>query len=139
MAGPFVLGIVFYRTTQIRTDGSINDNIFVYIFPMLGLIGIFISKIVYRKLLRPLGQKDRLSTKLAGLQAASLISYALVEGPALLNIVWFSQTGNLLYLTVGAVLIIYLFTVRPKKEKVVNDLRLSNEHKKQFDSMDTPM
>lgn len=131
LAGPLIAGAFFYLNTEISTNGSGND-IFIYIFPIIGLGGIFASKVIYRLFLNPLKQKENLRDKLAGLQSASLIQYALIEGPAFLNIIWFSQTGNLLYLTIGGVLLIYLFILRPNKAKIENDLELKGEHKRQF-------
>jgi len=76
---------------------------------------------------------------LAGYQAASLIKYALLEGPALLNIIWFSLTGNLLYLTIGGVMILFLFIQRPKAEKIEKELELKSDHKRQFYKLDEPL
>ena len=136
--GPLLTGAVFYMNTELNTNGTQND-IFIYIFPVIALAGIFASKVLYRVLINPLKQKERLQDKLAGLQSASFIQYALIEGPAFLNIIWFSQTGNLLYLTIGAVLLIYLFTLRPTKTKIENDLELKGEHKRQFDKGNEPL
>ncbi|GMN10548.1 hypothetical protein MTsPCn9_24760 [Croceitalea sp. MTPC9] len=138
LAGPLLTGAFFYLNTEINTSGNTND-IFIYIFPMIALAGIFASKVLYRLFLNPLKQKEQLRDKLAGLQSASLIQYALIEGPAFLNIVWFSQTGNLLYLTVGGVLLIYLFILRPTKTKIENDLELKGEHKRQFNKGNEPL
>jgi len=138
LLGPILAGVVFYLNTEITTNGTTND-IFVYIFPVIALAGIFASKVLYRLFLNPLKQKEQLKEKLAGLQSASLIQYALIEGPAFLNIIWFSQTGNLLYLTIGAVLLIYLFTLRPTKTKIETDLELKGEHKRQFKKGNEPL
>lgn len=136
--GPLLTGAIFYMSTELNTNGTQND-IFIYIFPVIALVGIFASKVLYRVLINPLKQKERLQDKLAGLQSASFIQYALIEGPAFLNIIWFSKTGNLLYLTIGAVLLIYLFTLRPTKTKIENDLDLKGEHKRQFDKGNEPL
>ena len=135
LAGPLISGIIFYMNTQSVINGS-PDDIFIYILPVIGLAGIFASKTLYSMLLSPLKQKDNLQEKLAGLQTASLVRYALVEGPALFNIIWFGQTGNLLYLTIGGVLVIYLFILRPTKSKIESDLELKGEHQRKFNKMD---
>lgn len=135
LAGPLLAGIFFYFNTEIKVNGTAND-ILIYIFPIIGLAGIFTSKFLYQQFLTPLKAHELLKTKLVGLQTASLIQYVLIEGPALLNIVWFEKTGNLLYLTVGGVLLIYLFMLRPTKSKIENDLELKGEHKRQFDHLD---
>lgn len=135
LAGPLLAGIFFYLNTEVNANGS-QEDIFIYIFPLIALVAIFTSKVVYRTFLKPLKQKEHLRDKLAGLQSASLIQYALIEGPAFLNIIWFGQTGNLLYLTIGGVLLIYLFILRPTKTNIENDLELKGEHKRQFNRFD---
>ncbi|WP_350292909.1 hypothetical protein [uncultured Croceitalea sp.] len=138
LVGPLLAGAFFYANTEVNANGATND-IFIYIFPLIALAGIFASKVIYRLFLNPLKQKEHLRDKLAGLQSASLIQYALIEGPAFLNIIWFSQTGNLLYLTIGGVLLIYLFILRPNKAKIENDLELKGEHKRQFNQGNKPL
>lgn len=140
LAGPTVAGVIFYFTTSVSNTSEFNqEDIFVYLLPIIAMAGIFVGKFLYPKLLIPVKKKETLQQKLAGFQTASLIQYALVEGPALINIVWFSITGNLLYLTIGGVLIIYLFTLRPTKDKVELDLELQGEHKSQFNKLETPL
>lgn len=137
-AGPLLVTAFFYFNTELETNGTASD-IYVYVFPIIALIGIFSSKFIFNLLIKKLKTKETLQAKLAGYQSASLIKFALIEGPALLNIVWFSQTGNLLYLTIGGVLILFLFMQRPKTEKIETDLELNSEHKRQFHKLDEPI
>ncbi|KPM32374.1 Hypothetical protein I595_790 [Croceitalea dokdonensis DOKDO 023] len=132
LASPLLLGVFYFLNTAIDTNGGAND-VFVYVFPMFGLAGYFASKVISRKLILPLKDKKSLSEKLIGFQTASIIQYTLVEGPALLNILWFGMTGNLLFLTIGGALALYLFSIRPKKEKIIEDLALSMEEKRALD------
>ncbi len=136
MAAPLLMGIFFYSTTTISTNTTLDDDIFIYIFPIIGLAGIFASNFMFKIVTKDVDQKETLGEKLAIFQQASLIKYALLEGPAILNLVWFSITGNLLFLTVAGVLILFLFMQRPTKSKVELALGLKGEHKRQFDRMD---
>ncbi|MDT0621165.1 hypothetical protein [Croceitalea vernalis] len=136
--GPLFAATIFYMNTEIITNGTQND-IFIYVFPLIALGGIFASKYMFNLFIKNLKNHKTLQAKLTGYQTASLIKYALIEGPAFLNIVWFSQTGNLLFLTIGGVLIIFLFTQRPRANKIEIDLNLNSEHKSQFRDLDRPM
>jgi hypothetical protein len=135
MAGPLLLGILFYLNTPLNTNGTIAD-IFVYILPLIALGGIFAGNFIFKKLLSNIKKNESLQHKLTGYQTASLVKFALLEGPALLNILWFSQTGNLLFLTIGMVLVLFLFMQRPTKIKIENDLELTGEHKRRFNRLD---
>lgn len=136
---PLAMAVFFYSTTTLTTNASLDDDIFIYVFPVIGLVGIFAANFMFKIFTKAAVQKETLGKKLAGFQQASLIKYALLEGPAILNLVWFSTTGNLLFLTVAGVLILFLFMQRPTKSKVELALQLKGEHKRQFDRMDDPI
>ncbi len=136
VAGPLLVGTILYLNTNIKMDGSIGDDIFVYVFPLMALVGIFSGKYIYNILLNNLKKNDDLQQKLVGYQTASFVKWGLLEGPALLNIMWFSTNGNLLFLTVGGTLLVFLFAQRPTKSKIENELELKGEHKRAFDRLD---
>lgn len=136
--GPLLIAAFFYMNTALVTNGTQND-IFIYVFPILALAGIFASKFMFNLLVKNVKNQERLRAKLAGYQTASVIKFALLEGPAILNIAWFGFSGNLLYLTIGGVLILFLFMQRPKAEKIENELELNSEHKRQFRKLDEPV
>lgn len=138
VSGPLLVGTIFYMNTELINNGTQND-IFIYVFPLIALAGVFASKFLFNLFIKNLKSHETLQAKLAGYQTASLIKFALIEGPAFLNIVWFSQSGNLLYLTIGGVLILFLFMQRPKAEKIETELELNSEHKRQFQKLDEPI
>lgn len=138
-AGPLIVGLIFYSSTPIQEYKDIQGDIAIYIFPLIGLMGFLSSMYMFKALTKNVENKPSLQEKLANFQSASLIRYALLEGPALLNLVWFSTTGNLLFLTVAGVLILLLFLQRPTKLKIDRELQLKGEHKRQFNRMDDPI
>ncbi|MEN1784737.1 MAG: hypothetical protein AAGF77_06300 [Bacteroidota bacterium] len=110
-----------------------------FIFPVLGLAGFFAGKFFYQKSLQKIRTMPVLSQKLTAFRSAALIQYALLEGPALINLVAFGQTGNFLFLTVGGALLLYLWTMRPHTEKIKRDLALRGEHLQQFEKTNEPL
>ncbi len=138
-AGPLIIGLIFYYNTPIQEYQELEGDIFIYVFPFIGLMGVLASTYMFKILIKNLENKPGLHEKLAGFLSASLIRFALLEGPAILNLVWFSNTGNLLFLTVAGVLVLLLFLQRPTKLKVDRELHLKGEHKRQFDRMDDPI
>ena len=98
----------------------------------IGVIGVFLSNYLYKKNINSLKDKSSLREKLTGFQSASIISYAPLEGAALLGIVAAYKYPNIFYLIISALLIIYLFYRRPSKDKIERDLELNSELKNQF-------
>lgn len=135
LAGPLLAATIFYLNTEIQMNGSSGDDIFIYVFPIIALGGVFASTFLFKIMLNNLKNTEDLQKKLAGYQTASLIKWALLEGPALLNIVWFATTGNLLFLTIAGVLLLFLFMQRPTKLKMENELELKGELKREFDKL----
>ena len=136
VAGVLALGLVNFLQTAISPDQE--NNAMTYLFPVFGLMGIFVGSIIFKQMLPKLKTENLLSKKLMGYQTACLIRWALIEGPALLNIVWFGNTGNSLYLAVGATLVIYLTWLRPTKQKLEQELELKGELLNQFKKEDEP-
>lgn len=137
VAGPLLLGTFFYLQTDVSTTSE--DDMMIYIFPLLGVAGIFVGQFLFKQLTSKLKKDATLSSKLATYQTASLVRWALVEGPALLNFVWFGNTSNSLFLAIGATLLIYLFLLRPTKTKIQNDLKLQGPQLTQFTKTDHPL
>ncbi|MEL6485045.1 MAG: hypothetical protein AAFP96_09395, partial [Bacteroidota bacterium] len=85
--GPIAVGLIFYYSTPIKEYKETAGDFFIYVFPLLGLIGVLASAFMFKTLTKNIADKSSLQEKLASFQSASLIRYALLEGPALLNLV----------------------------------------------------
>ena len=138
LGGLLLVTVLLYLQTEKLPPNDSGEDVMIYIFPSIGILGIFLSKFLFKQQLQQLEDKKLLSQKLPGYLTASLISYALIEGPAFLNIVWFGSTGNMLYFAVTLTLIVYLLWQRPTRSKIENDLNLTGELKRQFNQVDAP-
>ena len=125
-----VIAFALIENRELRWNDT--DDIFFFIVPIAAISGIILGNILYKKGLESLVDKNSLKEKLTGFQTVLIIKYALLEGPSLIGVVAFFSTGNLLYLLISGVLIIYFFLQRPSKEKIMNDLDLSGALKDQF-------
>jgi len=123
---------LLYMNTEVVLNTEGKEDIVAYVFPFLGLAGILASKYIFRLKMQSLKQEVSLSKMLPGYMTASLISYALVELPAFLNIIWFTTTGNMLYFAVVLALAIYLFWLRPTRGKIEVDLALKGRLLEEF-------
>ena len=67
-------------------------------------------------------------------QTALIIRCAFSEGASLLGIVAFLITGNLVYLLLTGLNIIYFIWIRPTKQKIEDELNLGYEEKADLES-----
>lgn len=140
LAGPFMLGVLAYSQTENPyLDYTNTEDVFIYIVPVFAISGIFLGNLLFKQMMATAMKSDGLRTKLVRFQTASLIKYALIEGPALLGAVAFLNTGNLTYLYIAGVLILFLYLLRPTKEKIELGLQLRGVEKAQFNQSNTPM
>lgn len=139
-ATPIILGFLFYFNAQepkFSTSGS--DDMFLAIVPLVALASIFLGDFIFKKILGSIPEASGLRDKLNKFQTASILKYVLLEGASLFSIVIFSNTQNLVYLTIGIILILYLFIQRPTKQKIENNLNLKGTDKAKFDRTHEPV
>jgi hypothetical protein len=111
-----------------------TTDVFYILVPIVVVCGVILSNFLFQKNLSTIDPKDLLQNQLAQYQSTSLIKYALIEGPALLSLVTFILTENILFLIIALILILYLFSLRPTKQRIIEDLKLNHELKNLFDN-----
>lgn len=127
-----VLGLAaFAAFTFFSGPGFVNqfsteNDVFIYIIPIVAIVGYFASKYLYTKELASIKTSDNLKTKLALYQKANILKFALLEGPAFLAFLQFLSKGYTLYFTIGATLLLYLAMQKPNKANAVTELSLDN-------------
>ena len=94
--------------------------------------GVIAGHFLFRRKLQALRQLNGLSTKLKNYRAASLMRWALLEGPALFTIVAFLLTGKYWLLGLCAALIALFISYKPPKQSALQDLQLSHEEEYQL-------
>jgi len=131
--GQIIFAIIVFahhQKTEMVVD-PINDVMFIPFLVTL-LMAFAVGPVIYKKLLSQVHGKS-LTIKLNQFRAASIVKYALIEGPSLFGIVIYFLSGNFFYLLVSGLLIIYFLTLRPTKEKIEKGLNLDYKEKEQFE------
>lgn len=113
-----------------------ENNPFFLIVPVIVIGGIYAGNFIWNKKVADIENEPSLRAKLMHYQTASIISWAFLEGPALLSVVAFFQSGNQLFLIIAVVVIGYLLMKRPSKEKVIEHLNLSMQEQSDFNQLD---
>lgn len=133
VAGVSIFLVVSYWQTMEFNAEMDNQNLFLYIVPVFALLGYFGSQFVFKNILSKIRMDAKLDEKLNTYQTASIIKYALIEGPAFLAIVAYNSSGNALPLVIGICLILYLAVQRPNREKIIESLPLTLEEKRKLE------
>lgn len=123
IAGVVLFTLVTFSITPQRGFSFATDP-FVIIDIILPVFGIVVGNLVYKTLVAKIPSDKSLNQKIAAIQAASIVRFALLEGPSLFSIVVYMLTGNLLFLMILALVLAYFISVRPSRNKVIEDLNL---------------
>lgn len=136
--GALIMGVVllsaflFYtlETPFFKFD---KNDLYTIVVPVVGICGVFVSLMVYKRLLLKITAKDNLHHKLAKFQSATIVKGALIEGPALFSSFMVTQTNNLLFYIYTAVLVIVMYLLFPTKQRFKKDVTLRLNEKSEFD------
>lgn len=123
----------FVQNNGFNADINTDSNL-LYMVPVVALLGYFGSQVLFKKMVSKVQVTDSLQTKLIHYQTASIMKYALIEGPAFIALFVYYTTGNALPLVIAGCLLAYLFVQRPTKEKVISGLNLNSDERRALDS-----
>ena len=132
-SGLLLFAIFAYFQNGSFTAAMNQEDIFVYIVPVVAAVGYFASQHLLRKLLSGIKKEEQLQSKLGKYQTALLVQYAVIEGPAFLALFAYYGTGNALHLVIAISLLAFLFTKKPTVAKLIKDVPLTLEEHRQFD------
>lgn len=99
------------------------DSVY-YILPIVALTIVYMSSVVFKNLIKSVNKNQALKDKLAKYQTASIVKYAMIEGPAVLCSVLALITGQLVFIVIAWCIIGYLYLAKPSDESVIKDLKL---------------
>ncbi|CAN5436190.1 hypothetical protein BH09BAC6_BH09BAC6_28740 [soil metagenome] len=132
-AGQLLFGIIaFLKTANQYFDLKNTGDPLFFIVPMVAIGGFAVGNFLFKKALITIAVQDQLNEKLKVYQSALITRAAMLEGPSLFGIVCFMITGNLFFLAIPGVIVLYFLTLWPTKQKMENDLDLTYEEKMEF-------
>ena len=121
---------VFLFINDFKVEISFNaTDILSFIIPSFLFVSIFLGKFLFKKNISEIKKTETLSKKLGSYQTAFIIQAAIAEGVTILAIIIYGQNVNLLFLAVSLVSLLYYLTLKPSKEKIINDLQLNIEER----------
>ncbi len=132
----FFVAIIFFQFDGGMTPTFDTSDTLLLVYPIIAIGAILGSQTIFKKLLTAAESKPGLKAKLASYQTASIIKFAIIEGPAFFGIILSMITGNTAFIAIAGVLIIYLLLQKPSRSKVESELNLRGEHRNQFNRFD---
>lgn len=131
----FALVMLFVTENQ-HFNMSSAGNPFLIILPIIAISAILISQLFFKQTCNQLVKKETLKQKFFGYQVAFIVKSAIIEIAVLIGIVVFSVDGNLFFLTIVGVLLLYFVSNYPNPSVVEQQLQLTSEETIQFHKMD---
>lgn len=131
--------LMFLQTKNQEFTFDYTGDVMFFVVPFMAIAGILAGNYLYKKTINGLASKNTLKEKLEGFQTASIIKYALLEGPAFLAIVAFMGEGNQYFLIISFILLGWLIAQRPTRDKVESALKLEGSLKHDFQKEDQPL
>lgn len=127
----FALMVIVLTNHEIK-QLSFNDPILWFV-AIISLAFYWISKKIYESLLGKISKSDLLPEKMRKSVLAHVVRYMPLEISALAGVVCFLAFSNWAFLLVTAFILLNIYLIIPKKEIILNDLKLTNEERKLFE------
>lgn len=108
--------------------------VFIYLAPAVSLFSILFSSRYFRKKLPAAAAAPYLSLKLDEYRKLYIMRCAIMEGGTIFCIIMYFITGHSLMLACSFAGIVMFAGLRPAKEKIIQELELSSEEIKIFES-----
>ncbi len=143
--GALCMGVFLFLGISVFlvNSGSVGDSfdpdqsqLFLYLALGLSIACLFVSRFIGPKILEGAKTKNTLDEKIEVYRSASIVNYALIEGPSLACITFFLLSGNYYILGLGIVNLLLLASLHPTKTKATIALELAGDHRRdiQLDS-----
>lgn len=130
--GLILFSVIAYSQSNGITIEPDSNNLFLYMVPIVAIIGYFGSQFIFKKMINSIKIDATLEEKLKKYKSASHIKFFLLEIPALVSIFAFYSTGNALPLVIAVCLIAYLYVQKPSPDKIKTELALTSDEIQQL-------
>lgn len=128
ITGQIIFAIIsFYLSNTENFDFSTKelDKIFIYIVLIFVVGGFSGSTLFFRYKLSRIKNKTSLIEKMTEYRSALIIRYALLETPSFFSLIAYLLTGNILFLGLSAIIILFFLTIKPTKNRTIFELKLN--------------
>ncbi len=121
-----MLGVLVFLKQSFIFHFASTDGLFLYLVPGIAILVLFMAPRIYASRIGSISDMQALTQKLESYRGALIIKLAMIEGAALLGIMIYYLTGNMLYIAIALALLLYFFYLKPTKATIQQDAKLSN-------------
>lgn len=127
LSGQVIFGLITYFLSETNHfEFNFSDPFFILV-SLFAISGPAIGNFIFNQKIDLLNKKESLKERISAYQSALITKYALIESPSLFGIIAYLLYGNLYYLLVSALLVLYFLTLAPNEQKMNIDLKVSSE------------
>lgn len=135
--GQVLFGIISFvvvtKNGATIADEFLNQGLFIVV-PIF-IIGAFIASIaLFKKRIETVKTRNNLVEKMAEYRGAIILKLAPLEGGSFLSIIAYFITGNIIFLSLSALIILMFLLNQPTKEKAIADLELNFDEEKELNN-----
>lgn len=118
---------IFIIQDGVTESGKELDKFFIFIVPVFGFLMMFFSRMIYRKTISVYNPDKSLHQKIVDFRNYKIITWAFIESACILSLVALLLTANYLYAVVFIFLLGYFLFMKPTRESLITDMRLTTE------------
>ena len=105
-----------------------QDKIFLCVAFIFSVAGYFAGTSIFNNRLAEIrGSDDDLDTKFNKYRAASIMRWAMIEGPCIFSLICFLLTADYKLLILALILIVVLTIIGPSRTKIATQMELDDE------------
>lgn len=101
-----------------------NGDIWVYMVPLTAIISYFGGNFIFERALINLKNMGDVKQKSISYVQIAAFRYGFLGLAVFIGVLAYRENNNIFYLVIVASLLLYLFKLRPSREKVIHDLDL---------------
>jgi len=110
--GVLMIATIFYFLKKEESSISMMPDLYLIAGFSLAILAIFLSSFIFHKSFGANRVLD--SSNIKEGRAAYVTRWAMLEGHALINIIFFYKTGNIVFLFIALFLLTFLMSAKPK-------------------------
>ncbi len=137
MAGQVIfVAVALFLDSQKQLPMTMADqrDMLLLVVPLIAIGGILGSSMIFKQRIKAIEVREGLTKKLASYKVASIIRWALLEGVTFFCIVFFMLVGDILFLAIAGITMVFFFFNRATKHKVIEDLNLLAEERQELEN-----
>lgn len=125
-SGIVVMGIALWISGGMQDEIPAGQSWLRYAAPVSGMAMLFLAHRLFKTRLEEARNQTELYKKLAHYRSALLVRYLVLDGAAIINLIGFYLSGDLLFFFLAGVVLLLFVLYRPTVAKLCKDLELNS-------------